>query len=179
MRIGQKHLDQLFAGQNELTQGQNSKKRPVSAAPLYRHGDGKNDIKLTFNAKDKNQLRLIQHALKVEQQRSDGEMRPSTRTFADSDGQTHSAIGPDRFKSHFTSSANEPDVGPITLTNQRNVQKDDRLTLNAFNQENGGMAQEEMANYRNLTVSPNQLPNLIAQGNNNYPASPQLKQEGD
>lgn len=111
---------------------------------------------------------MIQNALKVEQQRSEGvDMRPSTRTFADSEGHANSTVGPDRFKSHFTAGTNEPgDIQAFSLKNQNKLgagmPKDDRLTVNAFNQENTGALQAEVANYRNQTVSPNQLPNMIA-----------------
>ena len=44
------------------------------------------------------------------------------------------------------------------------------MTVNTFNQENVGMNLAEMANYRNQTVSPAELPNLGLPNNNNSPS---------
>lgn len=161
MRIGQKHLDQIFSSNNEMTSGSMHKKRATSAAPALRHGDGKNDIKLTFNAKDKNQLKMIQNALKQEQA---NDMRPSTRTYADSEGNDHTtamSYGKDRFKSGLTANTNEQEVVmgiPVNLTNQKYT--DNRQTVNAFHQQNAGVLKGELPLHRNHTVMQGKTANL-------------------
>ena len=52
------------------------------------------------------------------------------------------------------------------------------MTVNAFNQNNTGMLQgENMNDYRNHTVSPNDLPNMIQ--TNNQQSSPRMNKQVD
>lgn len=116
MKIGQQHIDRIFSSQNELTQGSSKQRRPTSATPLLRRGDGNNEIKLTFNAKDKNQLKMIQNTFKQEHGKNP-ENRPSGQTGAETERVTGSGIGMDRFKSGLTSNKQEDgDEIPITTT---------------------------------------------------------------
>ncbi len=69
-----------------------------------------------------------------------GDLRPSTRTFADSDGGIDHGnsvtFAKDRFKSALTANTSEQEIGipGINLTNQRHTQGDRVQSLNAFHQ---------------------------------------------
>jgi hypothetical protein len=136
MKIGQKHFDSIFQGQNDLTSGTSSKRvRATSAAPALRQGDGKNDLKLVFNAKDKNQLKQIQNALKLEQQSKTTDVLPDARpsgltgvdTGVTASGAEDSTNG--RFRSG--QGTDQQSIAAVSLTNQ--THKDDRQSLNQFN----------------------------------------------